>query len=127
MQTLDMTLVKKRRLTVNRSSGKSSSGFWSMLTRSNGKGCRNNPKSEFNGSICKSVPCFIVTGNDFSNLREEIASLEELSRHLFLEIVELRNMQERAEWSKTWKGIYFNFLGYFFSMYCMWKIFIVSS
>ena len=69
---------------------------------------------------------FVFAG-DFSTLREEIASLEELSRHLFLEIHELRNMQERAEWSKTWKGKYFNFLGYFFSMYCMWKIFIVSN
>lgn len=34
-------------------------------------------------------------------------------------------MFERIEWSKTWKGIYFNFLGYIFSVYCTWKIFIV--
>jgi len=101
MQTLDMTLVKKRRLVLSsRDSGNSGGGFWSILTRSNKA--------------------------DFSNLREEISSLEELSRHLFLEIVELRNMQERVEWSKTWKGIYFNFLGYFFSMYCIWKIFICT-
>lgn len=69
---------------------------------------------------------YFFPGMDFNVLRDEITSLEELSRHLFLEIVELRNMQERAEWSRTWKGIYFNFLGYFFSLYCMWKIFIVS-
>jgi hypothetical protein len=62
-----------------------------------------------------------------STLIDEIRGVEELSRHLFLEVVELRNMQERVEWSKTWKGRYFNFLGYFFSLYCMWKIFIVSS
>lgn len=28
------------------------------------------------------------------------------------------------EYSKTWEGIYFNILGYFFSLYCIWKIFI---
>ena len=36
-------------------------------------------------------------------------------------------MLERIDWSKTWKGRYFNLLGYFFSMYCSWKIFIVST
>ena len=34
--------------------------------------------------------------------------------------------QERIAYSKTFKGKYFNFLGYFFSIYCVWKIFIVS-
>lgn len=34
--------------------------------------------------------------------------------------------QERIEYSKTFKGKYFNFLGYFFSIYCVWKIFMVS-
>ena len=33
-------------------------------------------------------------------------------------------MRERNEWSATWQGRYFNFLGYFFSVYCIWKIFI---
>lgn len=63
---------------------------------------------------------------DISQLKLEIAGLEELSRQLFLEAHENRNMLERIEWSKTWKGKYFNFLGYFFSLYCIWKIFIVS-
>lgn len=100
-QTLDMILIKKRRLMINSRSNKSSSSglfSWNLFSSSR---------------------------TDFNVLREEISSLEELSRHLFLEIVELRNMQERAEWSRTWKGIYFNFLGYFFSIYCCWKIFIV--
>jgi hypothetical protein len=50
--------------------------------------------------------------------------LEELSRHLFLEAHDLQNMRERIDWSTTWQGKYFNFLGYFFSIYCIWKIFI---
>ncbi len=37
-QTLDMTLVKKRRLALSsRDSVNSSGGFWSILTRSNSK------------------------------------------------------------------------------------------
>lgn len=30
----------------------------------------------------------------------------------------------RNEYGKTLQGRYFNMMGYFFSMYCMWKIFI---
>ncbi len=57
-------------------------------------------------------------------LKQDIQALEELSRHLFLEVHDLQNMRERNEWSQTLQGKYFNFLGYFFSLYCMWKIFI---
>lgn len=35
--------------------------------------------------------------------------------------------QERIEYSKTFQGKYFNFLGYFFSIYCVWKIFMVRT
>lgn len=64
-----------------------------------------------------------------------------------MEAVDLHTMEERLEWydliipffdcsnlilskfcrSTTWQGKYFNFLGYFFSIYCMWKIFIVRG
>ncbi|TRY70051.1 hypothetical protein TCAL_05428 [Tigriopus californicus] len=57
-------------------------------------------------------------------LRQDVSALEELSRHLFVELQDLQTMRERNEWSRTWQGQYFNFLGYFFSMYCIWKIFI---
>jgi len=57
-------------------------------------------------------------------LRAEVNALEELSRHLFLEAHELQNALERIDWSKTCQGRWFNFLGYFFSVYCVWKIFI---
>jgi hypothetical protein len=99
LQTLDMVLLKKRRLALNGAKGGSAkSGSWFSW-----------------GS-----------GAEDRRLEEEIGAVEELSRCLFVELVELRSMQERAEWTKTWRGAYFNFLGYFFSLYCIWKIFIVS-
>ncbi|VDK85401.1 unnamed protein product [Onchocerca ochengi] len=64
--------------------------------------------------------------DQISTLNSEILPLEELSRYLFLEIVELQNMRERMEYSKTWQGQYFNIVGHFFSLYCMWKIFICT-
>uniref|UniRef100_A0A8R1I5S6 Golgi pH regulator n=1 Tax=Caenorhabditis japonica TaxID=281687 RepID=A0A8R1I5S6_CAEJA len=62
--------------------------------------------------------------SQIDRLNEEIAPLETLSRFLFLDLVELRQMLNRVEFSKTFMGIYFNVLGHFFSIYCMWKIFI---
>ena len=61
---------------------------------------------------------------NFVVFRADILALEELSKHLFLELHDLQNMRERIDWSKSCQGKYFNFLGYFFSVYCVWKIFI---
>ena len=57
-------------------------------------------------------------------LKLDVSALEELSRQIFMEIHDMQNMLERIEWSKTFQGKYFNVLGYFFSLYCTWKIFI---
>lgn len=67
---------------------------------------------------------FISTG--IGQLRLEISALEELSRQLFLEVHALKNMQERQRWATTLQGKYFNVLGHFFSLYCLWKIFICT-
>lgn len=64
--------------------------------------------------------------SDIGQLRLEIGALEELSRQLFLEVHEMRNMQERQRWARTLQGKYFNVLGHFFSLYCLWKIFICT-
>uniref|UniRef100_A0A0N5AHE1 Golgi pH regulator n=1 Tax=Syphacia muris TaxID=451379 RepID=A0A0N5AHE1_9BILA len=61
-----------------------------------------------------------------SILNAEVVPLEQLSRYIFLEVVELKNMKDRLDYSKTWQGQYFNILGYFFSGYCVYKI-IVST
>ncbi|OXB76016.1 UNVERIFIED_CONTAM: hypothetical protein H355_016858 [Colinus virginianus] len=59
-------------------------------------------------------------------LMQEVDALEELSRQLFLETADLHATKERIEYSKTFQGKYFNFLGYFFSIYCVWKIFMAT-
>lgn len=69
----------------------------------------------------------LSTLSDIGQLRLEIEALEEISRQLFLEVYSLKNMQERQRWSRTVEGRFFNVMGHFFSIYCLWKIFIVST
>lgn len=68
-----------------------------------------------------------VTGGgseNTANLQKEVETLEELSRQLFLEAVDLQNTRARVHFSKTIQGRYFDFVGHIFSGYCVWKIFI---
>ncbi|CAH1796370.1 unnamed protein product [Owenia fusiformis] len=109
MQTQDMILAKKKRIALAKRDSmkrpglnKEHGGIWGMIktvTTSN-------------------------SGENISALKQECGALEELSRQLFLEVVDSQNTRERIELGKTFKGKYFNILGYFFSVYCIWKIFI---
>ncbi|KAG9285769.1 hypothetical protein G9A89_013194 [Geosiphon pyriformis] len=63
-----------------------------------------------------------IGGENIGTLRQEISGLENLGRQLFLDIDDLYLEKDRLEYSKTWKGKYFNFLGYIFSVYCIYKI-----
>ena len=72
-----------------------------------------------------SSPLPVQTEN-ISQLQTDVNVHEELSRQLFLETVDLHATKDRIEYSKTLKGRYFNILGYFFSLYCMWKIFMCT-
>lgn len=116
LQTMDMIIAKKKRIvllsqrpelhdsSVSSPSNCHSSKLWVLL---------------------KSVTTSVTGGHENINqLKTDVLASEELSRHLFLELHDVQNMLERAEWSKTWRGKYFNVLGYFFSLYCLWKIFI---
>jgi len=104
MQTYDMIAVKKKRIALlmkERSSSTGSSSLWNLLYSS-----------------------VNFSGESLSQIQQDTNTLEELSRQLFLELIDMKAMQQRMEWSKTLKGKYFHFIGYFFSLYCIWKIFI---
>ncbi|XP_063995723.1 Golgi pH regulator isoform X1 [Diachasmimorpha longicaudata] len=108
LQTMDMIVAKKKRIALAKkgdvvSHSDNRSRLWGMLSPlTSSKGHQENIRQ----------------------LQSEVSSLEELSRQLFLETHDIQNARERLEWAATWQGKYFNFLGYFFSIYCTWKIFI---
>ncbi|XP_014663454.1 PREDICTED: Golgi pH regulator-like [Priapulus caudatus] len=113
MQTMDMILNKKKRMALvardmlqSGVGGQTSGGIWGML---------------------KSAATLRLPGErDTTLVQQEILAYEEVSRQLFLETADLHNMKERIEYSKTLKGRYFNLLGYFFSVYCSYKIFMAT-
>ncbi|XP_055693559.1 Golgi pH regulator [Lutzomyia longipalpis] len=108
MLTMDMMVLKKKRIAIDRRRTKTTStksGIWGMIS---------------------SVTQRPAGSENIGQLRLEISALEEMSRQLFLEAHSLKNMQERQRWSMTLQGKYFNVLGHFFSLYCMWKILICT-
>eukprot|EP01117_Protostelium_nocturnum_P016449 TRINITY_DN6506_c0_g5_i1.p1 TRINITY_DN6506_c0_g5~~TRINITY_DN6506_c0_g5_i1.p1 ORF type:complete len:476 (-),score=102.91 TRINITY_DN6506_c0_g5_i1:1061-2488(-) len=66
------------------------------------------------------------SGENISTLRNEIKGFEEFEKEIFLEINELKSEKARIIFSKTFQGRFFNLLGYFFSGYCIYKIFMSS-
>ncbi|KAK0148298.1 Golgi pH regulator [Merluccius polli] len=110
LQTMDMIVSKKKRIAMTRrqiyqrgEDQNKQTGLWGMI-----KSVTSSPSS------------------NLSLVQQEVDALEELSRQLFLETVDLQTTKERIEYSKTFQGKYFNFLGYFFSIYCVWKIFMAT-
>jgi hypothetical protein len=61
---------------------------------------------------------------NLSTIKQDIVTYEEISSQLYTDLVDLQAVQQRIEDSKTLKGKYFHVLGHFFSLYCIWKIFI---
>uniref|UniRef100_A0A8C5GI50 Golgi pH regulator n=1 Tax=Gouania willdenowi TaxID=441366 RepID=A0A8C5GI50_GOUWI len=112
LQTMDMIVSKKKRIAMTRRQ---------MYQR----GEDQNKQTGFWGMI-KSVTSTQTGSENLSLIQQEVDALEELSRQLFLETVDLQATKERIEYSKTFQGKYFNFLGYFFSIYCVWKIFMAT-
>ena len=47
--------------------------------------------------------------------------------HTYVPDMDHSIVQERIAYSKTLKGRYFDLVGHFFSVYCVYKIFIVSG
>lgn len=65
-------------------------------------------------------------GVDTEWIQHEIQSLELLSRQLLMELDDLQTERDRLRYSKTWRGKYYNVLGYIFSVYCIYKLFMVG-
>lgn len=126
LQTTDMILAKKKRMALERRNRQkqpntTKNSIWGLITSVTNKS--QISESEFNNKQWAHCQVLVL---DIGQLRLEIGGLEELSRELFVELHEMKNMQERQRWSATLQGKYFNVLGHFFSLYCMWKIFICT-
>lgn len=61
---------------------------------------------------------------NLSSIKQDISTYEEISSQLYTDLVDLQAIQQRIEFSKTLKGKYYHVVGHFFSIYCVWKIFI---
>eukprot|EP00164_Ancoracysta_twista_P005128 GFYU01006992.1.p1 GENE.GFYU01006992.1~~GFYU01006992.1.p1 ORF type:complete len:461 (-),score=48.59 GFYU01006992.1:39-1421(-) len=61
---------------------------------------------------------------EVNKLRQEVSVLTELHKHLYLELHELRTEKDRILFATTIMGRIFNLLGYFFSVYCVYKMFM---
>lgn len=112
LQTIDVIVNKKKRIALAERE---------RVTSQDGD--ESGSRSRIWG-LLRSVTASSPQGESLAALKREVSALEELSRQLFLESVELQNQRERLEWASTFQGRFFNFMGYFFSMYCSWKIFI---
>ncbi|KAJ1660295.1 hypothetical protein IWQ61_000756 [Dispira simplex] len=55
-------------------------------------------------------------------LREEIQMLENISQRIQADLETLHFEKHRYDETRTFKGQYFNFLGYIFSVYCVYKV-----
>eukprot|EP01136_Pigoraptor_vietnamica_P016378 Opistho-1_new@60320 len=119
-QTIDMILSKKRRIAVaERERERNMAGrdgqpgrmgfFGRVFTSVVGSGGGGGAGDDL---LDSNIPA----------LKQEIAAMEEFSRQMYLEIADQHAARERIAYSKTWKGRYFNALGYFFSGYCVYKI-----
>jgi hypothetical protein len=61
-----------------------------------------------------------------SFVEKEIYALETLCRNIFFELDDLNVEKERLLYSYTWRGKYYNVLGYIFSAYCIYKLIMCS-
>jgi hypothetical protein len=67
-----------------------------------------------------------VTVTDVDKMAEEITTLEDLSRQLLADLDDMVLERERIQFAKTWKGQYFNILGYLLSVYCIYRVIMAA-
>nr|CAG8496043.1 5970_t:CDS:10 [Entrophospora candida] len=109
LQTLDIIMSKKKRILI-------------AQKRQRNVNEQSSKVGGFMRKMFNTVASNIGMGGESIILRQEITVLENLSHQLFLDIDDLYQERDRLQYSKTWQGKYFNYMGYIFSVYCIYKI-----
>lgn len=115
LQTLDIIISKKRRI---------------LISQARQRSAVEQQGSRVGGFMRKMINTMTnhmgIGGENIGMLRQEVAGLENLSRQLYMDIDDLYQERDRLQYSKTWQGKYFNFMGYIFSIYCIYKIIMAT-
>ncbi|CAG8806644.1 23422_t:CDS:2, partial [Gigaspora margarita] len=119
LQTLDIIISKKRRI---------------LISQARQRSAVEQQGSRVGGFMRKMINTMTnhmgIGGENIGMLRQEVAGLENLSRQLYMDIDDLYQERDRLQYSKTWQGKYFNFMGSIeFNFYHRWfdVIFLVSG
>lgn len=110
---LEMLFAKKKRLTLEL---RASARRQDEAIAGGGKKGRSSPGRSASSRLRR------TTRRTSKGLEAEILTLESLGRELFLEVNDLRDVQERSLRARTLRGRVFNFFGYVMSAFCMYKM-----
>ncbi|CAF1182708.1 unnamed protein product [Rotaria sordida] len=119
-QVMEIVATKKKRVAYIEYENSLKSTFTSSFSSMNNKW--NFLRRTLNSSLISSTNNNL--SYNLSTIKQDIVTYEEISSQLYSDLVDLQAIQQRIEYSKTLKGKYFHVLGHFFSLYCVWKIFI---
>jgi hypothetical protein len=119
-QVMEIVATKKKRVAYMEYENSLKSTFTSSFSSINNKWnfLRRTLNSSFTSQSNNNL------SYNLSTIKQDISTYEEISSQLYSDLVDLQAIQQRIEYSKTLKGKYFHVLGHFFSLYCVWKIFI---
>mmetsp|Transcript_6323 Transcript_6323/g.7248 ORF Transcript_6323/g.7248 Transcript_6323/m.7248 type:complete len:494 (-) Transcript_6323:127-1608(-) len=115
LQTMNMILAKKKRI---------------VLLHYNSSRKSKQPERSKSKFSLRSLFSFILKGwftdesteAEIKMLENEIVSLEEFSRELYIDINDMHTDKNRMNFSRTFYGRIYYLLGYFFSAYCIFKM-----
>lgn len=80
------------------------------------------------GGWLQRLPSFLGGGDtEASGLAREIAGLEMLEREMANDVKQLKMRKSRMEFSRTWKGKLWKWIGWAFGAYCVFRILSVSK
>jgi len=111
LHTTDKLITKKKRL---------------LLAKNRHVDSPTEKSNGFFGGIVNLFKKHASAEDDIKQLSQEVKMLQDISRDFFVEIYELKNEKARIAFSKTLQGRLYNYLGYFFSGYCVYKVFMAT-